>query len=358
MFGKSGSVLRFYKKISIVCLISASGVTGASAQASLEVDMENISRVAGEFHVRFFDEDSRLLDLNEAEIRTYFEREKGAPPGPVTYEIGEDDRPAGEGAKEGDDPAPKGALALGYTKRCRDAGVPIFPPLPLAAPPWKRLKDLPKDKIFNAPDYNPVQVWQFKTEKGTCIALPRFNKDDGTQIQEIGFICQSKATGKACFWAAQDKKTGKRLTTPAELRGKKPEDLRGGDDLALNCTGCHRGENVFIAFPGTSLEGASEFPDKRYGPVPVRQKGWENDGKVALTDTGCGQCHESFATPTLSWCATVLKPSLGRTMPYDIVTDKVIPKADLPGVYKGDLKRLDALCRKAGLKNGLGVTLD
>lgn len=121
MFGKSGSVLRFYKNISIACLISASGVTGAGAQASLEVDMEKISRVAGEFHVRFFDEDSRLLDLNEAEIRTYFEREKGAPPGPVTYEIGEDDRPAGEGAKEGDDPASKGALALGYTKRCRDA---------------------------------------------------------------------------------------------------------------------------------------------------------------------------------------------------------------------------------------------
>lgn len=312
-----------------------------------KVDPEKIGQVAADFHVTFFDADKNRILLNGAEQDAYFTlamqkrgggQQRMAPPPPGGYQ---------------------GDLALSYVDRCKKAGVPIFPALPLKAPPWKKLANLPKKSVFNAPDYQPVEVWRFvpKDKSGVCVALPRYNKDNPKKIQEIGFICQNAETGKACFWAAHDRGTGALLMKPSELQGKKPGDLEGGDKLKLNCTDCHRGYNAFVTHPLTSLGKAVQDPEMRYMPVPVRQRGWANNGEIKLSRNGCGFCHD-FAAVTKPWCETVLKPSIGKTMPLNADGDKVIPKAKWTAAIKRDLRKLERLCIKAGLTTGLMLGLE
>lgn len=332
----------------ITLLVGCDEQTPKSEQQAARVDPAKIEKIMSDFHLHFFDENGETILLNDAEIGVYDagapdRRKAMAPPRP----------PAGGW---------KGDLAKTYTERCEMAGVPIFPKLPLKSPPWQKRKNLPKGSVFNAPDYQPVEVWSWtpKDKSGVCVALPRYNKDDRTKIQEIGFICQNEKTGKACFWAAHDITSGDKLMKAADLAGKGPAQLEGGDQLKLNCTECHRGYNVFITHPATSLGKVSQDPDKRYMPVMTRQKGWVNGEPVTLpsvgSDGGCAFCHE-FATPTKKWCETVLKPSIGKTMPVFAGETKVIPRTQWSKKIIDDLKHLEKLCKEAELKGGLMLNL-
>lgn len=210
-----------------------------------------------------------------------------------------------------------------YQDVCRLNQVPIPPDWPTGG--WRKLEpDLPCR--YNFLRKGPAtQVWVYEPpnlpsgdpppDQGVCYALPRI----GSVPLLVGIICQSKRTGKACFWdnihidAVRDPVTGwprlegKDLVLPIS-------ELKNGNNLAENCTGCHLGSNAFLIHPETVLGAPpNRNPDLRYTPIS-NQSGWLNPLPLAALGTGaCSSCHE-VGEPTPSYCRIVAQAA-DLTMP-------------------------------------------
>ena len=355
----------------------------ANNDAEETVDPAKVGSVLRDFHGLYFNANRDFVPLNAAEEIAYHAiAEEFGRSGAFDDDAGEGEAGNGPGEPISDDPdaslrkvAKKyfeaqgekkkmteaqilAHLKLSYVKRCEKAGVPIFPPLPLKQPPWTKLPPIPAKTVFNTGGLEKLEIWTIKLKNGICVANVRSDdaKNAKRKPTETGIICQNRINGKACFWAARDRNNLGRTLEGAALNGKKAEDLADGD-LLFNCVNCHRGDNAYIATLTTPLKDATEIPKKRYQPVPTRQ-GWVNDGRVKMKGD-CGLCHtKPFSRPTKEWCETVLKPSLGVTMPVDNLTGKVVPRRLLPGEYARDLRKLDRLCRDAKLKGGLMLNFD
>jgi hypothetical protein len=199
-----------------------------------------------------------------------------------------------------------------YIADCRANDVPIPPDWPTGD--WTRRGPLPAEFVFASQD-KAAEVWTFEVVgRGLCYALPR---TDGNVIKLLGIICQSKSTGKACFWDNIDARTGARIERARPLRSPSPYQiarLQGGDVLMENCTSCHRGDNAFIIInPETPLGvPVDRNPDVRY--TPIGQATWSNPPAFSTKGSGaCSGCHE---IPALNQdICNFLRGAADRTMP-------------------------------------------
>lgn len=213
-----------------------------------------------------------------------------------------------------------------YIDQCREQKVPIPPDF--GSPEWKLQGVLAPRYTFASSTDGATEVWAVAgTEaKGVCIALPR--KDRAGDIQLLGIICQSKETGKACFWDNVDRKDPSQRITGAAAKTMKISDIQDASELVENCTNCHRGYNAFPIHPGTALDIGDRFdlqPDKRYEPISS-QPLWGNPKPlIQRGEAPCGSCHEipglrdnNDASPKMpsSYCATILQNAARLTMPY------------------------------------------
>ena len=180
-----------------------------------------------------------------------------------------------------------------YIEQCRQAQVPIPPDW--GDPQWKFEYALDPNYSF-VNDVNSIaQVWVYTETNvpGLCVGLPRLDKLTG-DIGLFGILCQSKSTGKACFWDNVDRVTGERLS-PEDSKNLKIAAIQDGSMLRENCTNCHRGENVFVIHPRTALDLSALFDTKPdvdwYSPISG-QKTWGNPGPIDGLTGQCDACHK------------------------------------------------------------------
>lgn len=201
-----------------------------------------------------------------------------------------------------------GAPSTDYVARCRADSVPIPPAWSLALPTTWRYQGLLDNELILAAADTHLWTWADPHRRGACILLPRGGG-------AAGLICQSATTGKACFWDNLPRTggTGRIDWNTATLD---VNNLQDGDSLGENCTGCHRGNNVFLISPDnttwkkvikrsqsianagtnftTHIENAA-IP--RYIPIST-QSGWNNPSAGQ-----CIGCHErpsvGFGPPSM-----------------------------------------------------------
>ncbi|OBU23702.1 hypothetical protein [Photobacterium aquimaris] len=201
-----------------------------------------------------------------------------------------------------------------YIETCRENDVPIPPAWGSAL--WVHQGTATTD--FLDSDRTEVYAYKSSTVPGACMALPRWVVNDTTGdefIQFLGIICQSKTTGKACFWDNIDNETGTRITGGNDLAFN-ITDIQNGNTLAEDCTGCHRGKNVFLIHPGTAIDISADHdidPNVRY--QPVSSQGWTNPPAYAERGDGaCAGCHEIGAL-SFNYCNVLLRNAANQTMP-------------------------------------------
>jgi hypothetical protein len=217
-----------------------------------------------------------------------------------------------------------------YIQECRDAGVPIPPPM--YEKPWENRGTFANEFISEAEE---AELWFYESEspKGACLALPRYSESNPKVAQLLGLICLGKETSKACFW---DNPNG------ILFERDKPVDINkfvGGADLNTNgqgtCTACHAGENPFVVHPDKdAFSGLSSNlqPDDWHEPL-VHPSWPENPGPTNILDfvsseDRCDTCHfqgyagrfPDVSDPAISsYCTAVLETSVfggaKRTMP-------------------------------------------
>ena len=212
---------------------------------------------------------------------------------------------------------------------CDREGVPL-PPDWGRPGNWTRqsvgtLTEVPQSLLLLAAG-NPVEVWALNDRgRGACIALPRWGVGKATVA--LGIICQSATTGKACFWDNRDHGST-RMFTPAEAASNSVRrDWVNGRNAGLigggKCVQCHRGGNVFLLHPGTTL--ALPAPAYQTNPAvryqPLTTLGWTNPPATVVAAQPAGQqscagCHEIGNTSTEggSYCA-ILPQAANREMP-------------------------------------------
>jgi hypothetical protein len=136
-------------------------------------------------------------------------------------------------------------------------------------------------------------------------------------------ICQSKTTGKACFWDNIAANGTRVIGTNISLDVR---TIQNGSNLGETCTACHRGYNVFNIHPGSALDLGRKAtvgrpydtnPDVRY--TPMGQPHWSNPGPLVLPapapkQSSCLACHELPQTSSL-YCGSVLRMAAMNTMP-------------------------------------------
>lgn len=203
-----------------------------------------------------------------------------------------------------------------YQQTCADNGVPSPPDWPGAG--WEPLQPLPYAlNLLQSGTDTKVAIHEVTSgpQEGLCIGLPRTN---GSVTTLFGIICQSKQTGKACFWDNIDQ-SGRRLSGPEATLSLRISDLQNGDTLAENCTECHRGGNAFLVTPGTPLAHPRRHPLVRYSPVSSQpawaNPAWHAEGSAGPTGDlrACATCHE-IPQPTRAYCDRVLEQAARRTM--------------------------------------------
>lgn len=209
-----------------------------------------------------------------------------------------------------------------YTHTCRANGVPIPPDWNPSSAEWERHGNvrtvlLTPDNFEQAPvdDTSFTSVWSYASPnvRGACIAIGR----NGGVFQ---IICQSAATGHACFWSndPHSPTAGWNLET-AEVRISSLRDPdQGFAPGTVPCTECHRGNNAFLYAPDdpiwatvlrsehvrptftTRVENSSHHGQLTVGATTITYPRFIPIGgkSVALnnplpTATGCsGSCHE------------------------------------------------------------------
>ena len=257
--------------------------------------------------------------------------------------------------------APPASLArTAYGQECSKQGVPIPPSLSSAS--WRSLGRLPNDRVFASRAPHTEVLFHKATESGSgnllgiCLALPRSKAGAGDSpgaLELLGVICQSKRTGRACFWDNIDRTQPnqvKRLTG-ASYRAVDINRFQDGKALGENCTNCHRGDNVYIVHADTILAKAPEMaqtvrdPDTRY--QPIGQAAWKNPAH-ASPPSDCAQCH-GLPALTKEYCTTVLRPSIGQTMPMPFSVGqsdgrRYALEADWRTEYAADLRQIEQEC--------------
>lgn len=212
-----------------------------------------------------------------------------------------------------------------YAERCRDNGVPVPPDWAETGTAWVHQGNLTTN-ILSPGNFAAVWTYSDPARRGVCVALPR---GSGAPGSPAGIICQSASTGAACFW---DNKL--RTVAPEAFIGWSGQtlriaDLKDGSNLASSCTGCHRGNNVYLIAPddptwakllrgplagpwtGTMTTRVETSTDNRGGHpryVPLTtsppRAGWDNPVPASLTCSG--SCHEG---PVVSGPSGFMPPS-------------------------------------------------
>lgn len=251
-----------------------------------------------------------------------------------------------------------------YIEECRNAGVPIPPPMFSSA--WTNRGAV--DNEFLSPDMR-AELMHFTSTSppGVCLALPRYaNTGGGTFSDEatvLGLICLGTQTNKACFW---DNPRGTFFKKGTEV------DIRsfvGGADLVPNaqgvCTDCHAGENPYVVHPekppfaGLAL---SAQPAGWYDPLVVPS--WpQNPGPTNLLDAvpspgRCDSCHRvgsagrfpDASTQLPGWCRVVLDNAVGPPP-----TGTMPPSGFAKGQFAAHIDALKAACRAPP---SIGVVVD
>jgi hypothetical protein len=217
-----------------------------------------------------------------------------------------------------------------YMAFCRKARVPIPPDFALSGTAWVPQGQLQTNLLGPGSD---AHVWTYSdpVRRGACIALPRGG--GGQRAGLSGIICQSAATGRACFWDSRDRDDNDPLRempildwTVQRLRISQLKDASNLTEQGSGrCPDCHRGNNVFliapddptwakvlrgplITSPGSTFTTRVERSDDmrnghpRYVPVtyPASRPDWEN----AVSNAGCAAaCHEN---PVLGFSSSTL----------------------------------------------------
>jgi len=315
---------------------------GKREQPPVKPPDEGANPISVVYHGSYYDADGKeLIDLPQATIDEFLKRrneelaravpspERRAPPTPPST----------------------------YIADCIRAKVPIPPPW--GDTRWKQQQpDLPANRNFAGPSGDTTQVWTYSDQFGICFALPRLTAGS---IRALGIICQSKETGKACFWDNIRKSNATKIVG-ADTVGMKVQDMQDGSQLDQNCTECHRGDNAFIIHVDTSLAVKPPLDPnpvddaKPYEPLsgdPSRA-GWGNPpSTLGLEGSQCDRCH-IMPELTAAYCETVLKPSIGVTMPPN--DDSPPPPPTVQGVwdpeFKDDVTKLSQRCRALGVDMG------
>jgi hypothetical protein len=198
--------------------------------------------------------------------------------------------------------------AKSYIDECAANSVPIPPNWPDAK--WVIRGDL-KFTFASFPNSVRTEVYTYEAPggQGLCYALPRRNVDGA--YEAIGMICQSRDSGKACFWDNIDAATDTRITGK-NISLEIPK-IENGFVLAENCTTCHRGVNVFMVHPDTPL-GAVKGRNPKVRYTPIGQTTWSNPPAMSERGDGaCSECHE-IAAPNAAYCGFLAKAA-NMTMP-------------------------------------------
>jgi hypothetical protein len=130
-----------------------------------------------------------------------------------------------------------------YMRDCANAGVPIPPDFAINGTAWAYQGNLTQN-LLDPGGLAQVWTWAPPNGRGVCVALPR---GTGGPDSLSGLICQSATTGNACFWDNILKSNSSRV--PWATATMRIRDVHDGTILAENCTGCHKGNNVFLISP-------------------------------------------------------------------------------------------------------------
>ena len=244
-------------------------------------------------------------------------------------------------------PPTPGRAMNDYMRMCNSEGVPIPPPWNPTSGTNQWQRQGVQSTLFISQTFT-TEVWKYQSTNpaGICLALPRMENgsDINQNIELLGIICQSEASGKACFWdnverptpevssgqpettaaeAAVRRPGGRARITGAATRDMDPINMSDGYNLTENCTACHRGDNVYLIHPGTTIDaGDTDHNGSRYAPISGQpaSPAWRNPTLTLSTAesstlSGCsnGGCH---AMPGLSFdfCG-LLNSAIGNTMP-------------------------------------------
>lgn len=137
-----------------------------------------------------------------------------------------------------------------YMADCRAKGVPVPPDWAQTGTAWVQQGTLTQN-MLSPGQFAAVWTYSDHGKRGGCVALPR---GTGAVGSLAGIICQSASTGHACFW------DNKKRDDPLQALGWDGKrlvisELVDGSNLSENCTGCHRGNNVFLISPDDSTWG-------------------------------------------------------------------------------------------------------
>lgn len=236
--------------------------------------------------------------------------------------------------------------AQSYIDDCRDASVPIPPDWPSTA--WSFAGDSPIDLLkhrLTAATGTTVKVYTYQdpSEPGLCVALPRLT---GTDVRNLGIICQSATTGRACFWDNRDANGG--LITGPLTMSMPLSSVRNGDTLGENCTACHRGNNVFLLHGDNQL---LNFPVTGASPrwyQPVSAQGWTNPPAhfSNASQNACAGCH-AIGQLDGNYCTFVVSSSADLTMPPNgppVGWFPPVPPLATPSPYRAAVDEIRAIC--------------
>lgn len=143
-----------------------------------------------------------------------------------------------------------------YIKMCRAKDVPIPPDWKPSLSDWESHGNLgtilltPNNMEKVQADHTTfASVWSYAspTVRGACIALGR----NGGSFQ---VICQSAATGHACFWGndPSSPSTSWNPETADVTMSSLRDPEQGFAPGTVPCTECHRGSNAFLVAPDDS----------------------------------------------------------------------------------------------------------
>lgn len=241
------------------------------------------------------------------------------------------------------------AIGAAYMAECTAAEVPTPPAIngttESGAPLWHREGELsPNDMFIDEPQYpaQPAELSSYQNADGVCMMLQRIADPDRAAMAIAGVICQSRRTGKACFWDfAMHYRPGTKIPigVPNIEIDSAGRYAKGGRELLGSpggiCSDCHAGENAFYIHPDAKLDGGP----RKMGDVPAARRNfrapwaqpivptlWPQNRlplAPALVPDACRGCHDETGPagrlPRLSrgisgYCG-FLKETLQLTMP-------------------------------------------
>lgn len=209
-----------------------------------------------------------------------------------------------------------------YLATCREKGVPIPPDWRPSASEWERHGNvhtilLTPNHVEQTPidDTSFASVWSYASPdvRGACIAL-------GRSSGSFQIICQSAATGHACFWSndpSSPTTSWNQKTSDVSIASLR-DPVQGFAQGTVACTECHRGNNAFLYAPDdptwatvlrpphvrstftTRVEQSSHHGHLTFGKttlayprfIPIGGKSVAFSNPLP-TGTGCsGSCHE------------------------------------------------------------------